>query len=350
MRLLIDRVIFFLAITILLEMNLAHAQGSVQATFTSDITWTWQTFDPRSFPAKVTNDDDSALASKGYVKIGTIRASVNAKKKTKKTDSGITMQLQSAILKKAAEAGGDVVRFTKMDAMDFEYETDVSRIGKSDQAQCRSYGGLIVGTSIQVEKSGTYTTPRYMCEEWTVWIMVDEGTVWRYGSKLPAADIAARAPVVAPIAAEADAEQATLIKTIKAAGLPELGADINSSKMKTWLSSQGTPEFSNGYYNFKSDGVSLVFNDAHILTAMFLYAEGADGFRQYQGNLPYGLSFQSSRKEIESILGAPDRSGGEGVINYWTHYNSKGIGIEYNTKQTDDMNARMYYISISIVR
>jgi len=322
---------------------MAHAQGGVQASFTPNID---QKLDARP-SAQVTSDDENVLASKGYVQIGTISAS----KVGKKANSKITEQLQSGILQKAAEAGGDVVHLTKVGALDTKEEEGYGR-GEctvwSQTTYRNVYGNLDTrfGPCIQW---GHTTEMKLM----TVSVLVSEGTVWRYAPNW-SADIAARAAEATRKAAEADAEQATLIKTIKAAGLPELGADINSAKMKTWMSSLGTPEidrYSTGnYYNFKSDGVSLLFDDAHKLSAIFLYSEYADGFRQYKSYLPYGLSFQNTRREIERVLGPPEKSGGEGVINYWASYSSKGIQITYDTLRTDDLYARIYHISISAVR
>jgi len=133
-----------------------------------------------------------------------------------------------------------------------------------------------------------------------------------------------------------------------------LGKSINNAQVKVWLSELGActealvDRFGDSYYyNFKSEGISLRFdNQDDELTTVFLYSEGADRFRQYQGDLPFGLSFQLTRKEIESILGAPDESGGDGVIDYWTTYRSKHIGITYDGKRTDDLNLRIHNITI----
>lgn len=133
-----------------------------------------------------------------------------------------------------------------------------------------------------------------------------------------------------------------------------LGKSVNNAQVKAWLSELGActeglvDRFSDSYYyNFKSEGISLRFdNRDDELTTIFLYSEGADRFRQYQGDLPFGLSFQLTRKEIESILGPPDESGGNGVIDYWTSYRSKHIGITYDGKRTDDLSLRIRDISV----
>ena len=65
--------------------------------------------DARPAPAKVTSKQDSALISEGYFLIGTVSASQPGKK----GDAAAMQHLESAMLKKAGEAGGDVVLFSK---------------------------------------------------------------------------------------------------------------------------------------------------------------------------------------------------------------------------------------------
>lgn len=127
-----------------------------------------------------------------------------------------------------------------------------------------------------------------------------------------------------------------------------LGKNIRGDDIQEWLSNNNaTPEidkydsFGCYFYSFKARGISLRFDTEDLLEGIFFYSEGADGFRQYQGRLPFGLSFMLTRKEIESILGKPDAGGSD-----WVLYKSKGIGIKYKTKRLDDLNARIYMMNI----
>jgi len=139
-----------------------------------------------------------------------------------------------------------------------------------------------------------------------------------------------------------------------ASTLAMLGKNVQSVEVKTWLEKVGaSPEIDKFddcyYYSFKATGVSLSFDKAtDVLTSIFLYSEGADEFRQYQGDLPFGLSFQMTRKEIESALGRPDESGGDGVINFWVGYKSEGIGITYDRLDPKDMAARIHDLNVSL--
>jgi ankyrin repeat protein len=539
----------FVAVVPFLLANLAYAQSDIQPVFTPANS---QKFDARSTPAKATSDDESALASKGYFKIGTISATHLGTKE----DPEITRQLESAILQKTAEVGGDIVRFSKVGIPE---ERDVPTGKTKTMKTCLETKYIpgtpstrsCVATSVGPLCSGSLGTgSSTRCVNWykqevpvtkRETDLVSEGTVWRYDPKFAAnvknqkgetplsvaammkrndvveqllahgADINARnndgltplheaalggytdvaelllahgadinatsgdgetplhsaawsnhryvvelllahgadvnvkdnkgrtplhaaasggdkevvevllahgadvnardgggmtplhsatwsnhRDVVelllvhgadvnvkqnsgetplhvatmmsytdigdllrqhgADIARKVEPEEARKAVTGAATAPSMLGKNINSAEMKTWLSSLGQPEILRSrltesyYYNFKSKGISLFFNNANdTLRGIIFYSEGADDYRQFQGDLPFGLSFQNTRSEIESILGPPDKTDDGAGTNIWTSYNSKGIRIKYNTVRTDDMNARMYFIIINTV-
>jgi hypothetical protein len=187
--------LFVTAMAILLLPASVWTQSSGEATFTPTIS---QKVDARSGPAKVTSDDESALASKGYVKIGVISASQPGKKE----NPDITRQLESAILRKAAEAGGDVVRFNKEGSYEErEVPTGKSKVkgGTCDQYSTQSVSTTTSSQSCYTDVHGfahctTWNTPglssRSVCVHRsggeTIPItkreksVVSEGTVWRY--------------------------------------------------------------------------------------------------------------------------------------------------------------------------
>lgn len=71
-------------------------------------------------------------------------------------------------------------------------------------------------------------------------------------------------------------------------------------------------EFDDGqdrYVSFKNAGVSVMFRDEQ-LESLFFYAEGIDGFSGYAGQLPFGITFRDSEKQIvERIERAPSSEG-----------------------------------------
>ncbi len=100
------------------------------------------------------------------------------------------------------------------------------------------------------------------------------------------------------------------------------------------------------YYMFESAGLDLMMNNHDTITTIFLFAEDAEHHKQYASKLPVGLQFSQDRKEIETLLGPPEKTGGEGVISYYCDWKTKGISITYNTLDTADMSARIHTIAV----
>ena len=93
-----------------------------------------------------------------------------------------------------------------------------------------------------------------------------------------------------------------------------VGKKLSDNETKNWFSKLGdSPEVdtfgSCFYYNFEKKGISIMFLKSEILDTIFFYAKGSDDFRQYQGVLPFQVTFDLNRKTIESIFGKPESSG-----------------------------------------
>ena len=174
---------FAAALAIVLWPAGGWAQSADQVAFTLD---TVLKFEAHPVPAKVTGETDSALTSEGYFAMGTIRASQAGKKE----NPDITAQLKSAILQKAAEVGGDVVRFSKEGTLETtEVPTGKTRhmrscIGTEVPLTNRGYGG-------PTQCVGTWNDESLPIKQWKK-SLVSEGTVWR---KLAASDVNFRGKV-----------------------------------------------------------------------------------------------------------------------------------------------------------
>jgi len=175
----------FVAVAVLLGVYLAHAQnqGGVPATFRPTI---GQKVDARSAPAKVTSEEYPGLTSKGYVEIGTVTASQPGKK----ADAEATKRMESAILQKASEAGGDVVRFEREGAVSTAREPTgkVEKVCNDYQSRWEDHG------------AGNQRGWVERCVKWskepvykTMTVLVSEGTVWRYDPNLATVVMHARA-------------------------------------------------------------------------------------------------------------------------------------------------------------
>jgi hypothetical protein len=131
-----------------------------------------------------------------------------------------------------------------------------------------------------------------------------------------------------------------------------LGKKFKSKEVQAFLKTLPgkieVAKFQECYFHSSRDGgISLRFDTKDVLTTIFLYAEGAEQFKQYSGELPNGLTFALTRAEIEKKLGKPDKSGGAGVIEYWVSYPMLGIGVTYRSKSTTDLNNKIRHISVS---
>jgi hypothetical protein len=103
------------------------------------------------------------------------------------------------------------------------------------------------------------------------------------------------------------------------------------------------------YYSYKSKGVSLKFDNVQngfVLTEILLYNEAANNFSKYKSDLPENLSFNDTRAVVESKIGKPKESGGEGKIPFWANYSHLGFIVTYKSESVTDMNNKILSISI----
>lgn len=64
------------------------------------------------------------------------------------------------------------------------------------------------------------------------------------------------------------------------------------------------------FYEFKKNGVSFLFDETKILTAIHIFGENKDQFLAYTSELPEQISFKNSKAEILEKLGKPSLQGG----------------------------------------
>lgn len=143
-----------------------------------------------------------------------------------------------------------------------------------------------------------------------------------------------------------------------------LGVDIRSKEAQAFLKNlnsepkiskfpevtyQGKREPASSYYDYIDRGISIRLDARGLITTIFLYAEGSDKFRQYQGSLPNGIDFSMTRKSVEAVLGRSPSiaGGGDTPLNLRVSYAAKKIAIIYETKSRGDLNARIHSILIA---
>jgi hypothetical protein len=145
-------------------------------------------------------------------------------------------------------------------------------------------------------------------------------------------------------------------------GYSLLGKDIQSNEIQSYLSSFSEKptisEFDSGehvFHDLEKNGISLSFIKG-TLVHIFYYNFAIDGYSQYKGELPFQLSFDLTRREVESRIGKPDNTV-EGVEDKWfggamsvrtrVCYSSKRIGVTYKTTTSEDLNAKIAIVTLN---
>lgn len=131
-----------------------------------------------------------------------------------------------------------------------------------------------------------------------------------------------------------------------------IGLDINSKHFQTYLNKlESEPKISkyddSYYYVFNTKGIDFLFSNTDTITSVFLYSEGSDENRQFQGKTPYNIQFTDTRRDVEQKLGPPDKNGGGGVISFYSSWDMEGISITYKTKDQEDMMNKIHHISLT---
>lgn len=61
-------------------------------------------------------------------------------------------------------------------------------------------------------------------------------------------------------------------------------------------------------------GVSMVLPDGETIAAVQLHSENHEGYSQFSGEIPAGISFAMNRGQVRNLLGLPVQSGGGGNV------------------------------------
>lgn len=80
-----------------------------------------------------------------------------------------------------------------------------------------------------------------------------------------------------------------------------------------------------------------------VVSTVFLFAEGVQKHRQYQGDLPHGLRFGMSRDQVRALLGEPQWTSPVLPIDRW-HYDGYRLAVNF-----DDSGA-MTYLTVGLSR
>ena len=73
------------------------------------------------------------------------------------------------------------------------------------------------------------------------------------------------------------------------------------------------------YLRSEKDGLQLKVSEDGEVLGIFLFTEGKEGFSQFAGELPAGLTFASTPGETLKALGAPGHSRPPGKVGSFAH-------------------------------
>jgi ankyrin repeat protein len=318
------------AISVLLSAANGWAQTKAYAGFTANPEVGEVKLDARSAPAKEATEDEATLISKGYVKIGTVTASQDGKK----ISAEMTERLNAAALAKAAEVGGDLVRFEAKGAPDWWDEPQFKR-ACTETHTSTSYGTTVSGTEYERKEE---TCIKSKVEEAGTKRKIDRiesrGAVWRYDLELAKSWVAERARWPQNPKLLTTEHEASSIRTVASlCGL--IGKSIDDHDVQSWLFStspslpSGQPMYpweTKGDQIYKSSNEGIEFHFQHItrrLTEIVLDST-------YQGDLPYGLRYGRKRNDVEVALdsvslGSPEDRG----LGHDT-YRSQGLFVGFD--------------------
>ncbi len=139
-----------------------------------------------------------------------------------------------------------------------------------------------------------------------------------------------------------------------------LGKSLNDKDVVDFITSNNCHSL-NQFQLCRDTGVAFWMDFEQIVKTVYLYSGNAEGFRRYQGVLPYKLSFYDPMWKVEEKLkdpnadeksqpnqkaGLPDEAGSPDHIHYWAVYKRLGLTVIYDSPGADE-DAYIYAILIN---
>ena len=99
------------------------------------------------------------------------------------------------------------------------------------------------------------------------------------------------------------------------------------------------------YYSEEQGGISYCFENK-VLTTIYLYNEFDKKFKQYKGDIPYGLSMKMVGGDFVCKFGEPNKkTGGAGKAEIAMEYNALGLEINFLARIWDK-NSPITYLAL----
>ena len=99
------------------------------------------------------------------------------------------------------------------------------------------------------------------------------------------------------------------------------------------------------YLNYFEYGLSLCFKN-NLLESIILYNQSIHGYKQFNQQLPYNLSWNFKNLDIVSKFGDSKIKGGGKGSNIWIAYEEHGIEFNFLNKLWDDIENPIIFITL----
>lgn len=95
------------------------------------------------------------------------------------------------------------------------------------------------------------------------------------------------------------------------------------------------------YYNYLPIGLSICI-EGGVVDALHVYANNVQGYTQYPGTLPFGLTLAGATcASVVQTLGEPEAKGGGRSQPIFIVYRDKGLQVEFCTNTCEPTRAPM---------
>lgn len=128
------------------------------------------------------------------------------------------------------------------------------------------------------------------------------------------------------------------------------GKSVESEAVRAFIASRedlecvmtiACPGGTRSTYVFRDLGVELACDGKQIVSIVRYHGEGCPGFAAFAGDLPCGLSFSMTRRDVEAIIGRGKVLSPAGADRLWIEYPSRRLVVVYDTADRRDRAARM---------
>lgn len=87
--------------------------------------------------------------------------------------------------------------------------------------------------------------------------------------------------------------------------------------------------------------------EAGVLNSIYFYNDQVDGFKKFQGKLPYQLNFSMNNAKVVSLLGEPAKKNPKNNSTaIWIEYPALGLQVTFVNNSYEDIDNPIAHICI----